>query len=172
MDAQFSLRNRRWVKNLEIFLIASYNFVCLSSLGFVYRIAGLVFLDTVDHYINFILILIGFFETFSAGWVYGIEKQIKILGNQVVYSYIAVTFGSIILACAVGFGSASIWTGKIRGAQKLTFSSKSFQIPDGSTCFLSVLGFATLVSFYSVGMSVVVSSTLMWKTCEENLCFK
>lgn len=31
--------------------------------------AGLIFLDSIDFYINFILLLLGFFETFGAGWV-------------------------------------------------------------------------------------------------------
>lgn len=30
--------------------------------------AGLIFLDTIDFYVNFVMLLVGFFETFAAGW--------------------------------------------------------------------------------------------------------
>ena len=78
--------------------------------------AGLIFLDTVDFYINFVLLVTGFFETFGAGWVYGIEKQIDTLGPKVVASYMFTNFGSIILACCLWFGldpENSVWIGFI-----------------------------------------------------------
>jgi solute carrier family 6 GABA transporter-like protein 1 len=44
--------------------------------------AGLNWLDAIDYYINFVMTLVGFFETFGAGWVYGIEDQIKNVGHK------------------------------------------------------------------------------------------
>jgi hypothetical protein len=37
-------------------------------------------LDAIDYYINFVDDLIGIFEDLGAGWVYGIEEQIKSVG--------------------------------------------------------------------------------------------
>jgi SNF family Na+-dependent transporter len=42
--------------------------------------AGLNWLDVIDYYINFAMTLVGILETFGAGWVYGIEEQIKNVG--------------------------------------------------------------------------------------------
>lgn len=66
--------------------------------------AGLFFLDAVDFYINFVLLLIGFFETFSAGWVYGIEAQIETLGPTIVFAYMFSNFGAVVVACGLWFG--------------------------------------------------------------------
>jgi len=43
---------------------------------------GLLFLDANDFYINFIMLLVGFFETVSVGWVYGFEEQSSRLGSR------------------------------------------------------------------------------------------
>jgi len=44
--------------------------------------AGLNWLDVIDYYINFVMTFVGFLETFGAGWVYGIEKQIENVGQK------------------------------------------------------------------------------------------
>jgi SNF family Na+-dependent transporter len=44
--------------------------------------AGLNWLDAIDYYINFVMTLVGFFETFGAGWVYGMDEQIKNVGSK------------------------------------------------------------------------------------------
>jgi solute carrier family 6 GABA transporter-like protein 1 len=44
--------------------------------------AGLNWLDVIDYYINFVMTLVGFLETFGAGWVYGMEEQIKNVGYK------------------------------------------------------------------------------------------
>jgi solute carrier family 6 GABA transporter-like protein 1 len=44
--------------------------------------AGLNWLDAIDYYINFVMTLVGFFETFGAGWIYGIDDQIKSVGAK------------------------------------------------------------------------------------------
>jgi len=66
--------------------------------------AGLIFLDSVDYYINFVIIFVGFVKCVTAGWVYKIESQIERLGPKIVFAYIATTFGSVLLACAMWFG--------------------------------------------------------------------
>lgn len=75
--------------------------------------AGLIFLDSVDFYINFVLLLSGFFETFSAGWVYHIEEQINVLGPEVVFVYLFSTFGSFVVASGLWFGlkDNAVWGG-------------------------------------------------------------
>lgn len=77
--------------------------------------AGLIFLDTIDYYINFVMLLVGGFECFAAGWVYKIEDQIESLGAKIVMSYIVTTFGSVVVACALWFGLSNaddaLWAG-------------------------------------------------------------
>lgn len=76
--------------------------------------AGLLFLDTIDYYINFVLLLIGLFETFAAGWVFGLEEQIALLGPTIVFLYMFTNFGSVILACGLWFGlnnDNAVWGG-------------------------------------------------------------
>lgn len=77
--------------------------------------AGLVFLDVVDYYINFVMLLVGGFECFTAGWTYTIDDQIKNLGKPVVFAYMMTTYGSVILASALWFSitnGTAIWAGK------------------------------------------------------------
>lgn len=76
--------------------------------------AGLIFLDAVDFYINFILLFVGFLETFAAGWIYGIERQMASLGAPVVMSYMLANFLPVGAACGFWFGlsdSSRVWSG-------------------------------------------------------------
>jgi len=66
--------------------------------------AGFKFLDTFDFYINFMFLLIGFLETFAAGWINGLEDQIKSIGLWANISFCIANFGSIILLCGLWFG--------------------------------------------------------------------
>ena len=66
--------------------------------------AGLIFLDTIDFYINFVMLFVGFLESFAAGWVYGIEEQVHELGKPAVFSYFAANFMSVIIASGLWFG--------------------------------------------------------------------
>lgn len=110
-------------------------------LSFIYATdAGLLFLDTVDYYINFVMLLVGGAECFSAGWIYNIEEQVDNLGASIVFSYMATTFGSVFLACI-------IW----------------FSINDNSTALWA--GFLGLVLCYTAGMIFVVC--LMKKKKQE-----
>ena len=93
--------------------------------------AGLIFLDTIDYYINFVMLAVGCFECFSAGWMYNLEEQVDNLGAPIVFSYITTTFGSVILACI-------LW----------------FSIEDSHTALIA--GFSGLCLFYTIGMAYVV----------------
>ena len=76
--------------------------------------AGLYFLDSVDFYINFVLLIIGLMETFSAGWMANIDKQIASLGHGITLTYMIGTFGTVLFACCVWFGvdgDAAVWSG-------------------------------------------------------------
>ena len=80
--------------------------------------AGLIWLDTIDFYVNFFMLLVGFFETFSLGWVYGIEDQFKKFGTIPVVSLCVANFGGVILGCIIGFGvdsKHSAWGGAVAG---------------------------------------------------------
>ena len=77
------------------------------------------------------MLLVGGFEGFAAGWVYGIEDQIESLGDNIVLTYIGTTFGSIVLACCLWFG-----------------------ISDADTAIWA--GFVVRIAFYAIGMMLVV----------------
>jgi len=82
--------------------------------GLVYTTdAGLIFLDTIDFYVNFAVLFLGFCKAISAGWVYGMGKQMEKLGYSVVYGYFGATFGSILFASMVWFGvkGNTFWLG-------------------------------------------------------------
>jgi len=79
------------------------------TIGFLFGLlystdAALHFVDVVDFYLNFIVLFLGFCKAFSAGWMYGIQRQIKILGYNLVYTYILATFGAVSMASLVWFG--------------------------------------------------------------------
>ena len=42
--------------------------------------AGFLFLDVVDFYVNFVLILVGLFEVLAAGWFWNIDEQLELWG--------------------------------------------------------------------------------------------
>lgn len=93
------LRNVR-----RVFVVAG---VCLISflLGLLYTTdTGLIFLDVTDFYVNFMMLLVGLFETFAIGWIYGIEDQIKVLGTVPVVGFMLATFAPIVLASGFWFG--------------------------------------------------------------------
>jgi hypothetical protein len=77
--------------------------------------AGLSFLDTIDFYINFVMLWVGFFECFGAGWVYGIEKTVHKCGRAATAMYMIANFGSVFLTCGIWFGvsedDGGIWGG-------------------------------------------------------------
>jgi solute carrier family 6 GABA transporter-like protein 1 len=85
----------------------------MSVMGFFFSLiyctdAGLNFLDVVDFYINFVMLFVGFLETFAAGWIFGLEEQVADFGNEAVFSYFAANFGSIIVACGLWFGLENV----------------------------------------------------------------
>ena len=73
--------------------------------------AGLIFLDTIDYYINFVMLLVGGFECFSCGWIYKIEDQIENLGSALVFTHMCTFFGSVIVACVIWYGLHDLWAG-------------------------------------------------------------
>lgn len=83
---------------------------CISSVLYASD-AGLIFLDVVDFYVNFIMILIGFSKSFSAGWVYGLQRQLDKFGSKIVICFIGTTFGSLVLASLCWFVKHSVATG-------------------------------------------------------------
>ena len=77
--------------------------------------AGLLFLDTIDFYVNFAVLFLGFCKALSAGWIYGMKRQVEHLGNRwnIVYAYFGTTFGSFLFASLVWFGvkGETFWLG-------------------------------------------------------------
>lgn len=114
-----------WPKHMIVATLCSFGFL----IGIIYTTdAALIFLDVVDFYINFILLFLGFCKSFSAGWVFKAEEQMATLGYEVVFVYTISTFGSLLLASLVWFGSK------------------------GNSV---VLGFVCLFVFYGMGMTYV-----------------
>jgi hypothetical protein len=76
--------------------------------------AGYNFLDAVDFYINFVMIVVGFFEAFGSGWAYGMVNQMELLGTAPVVSYVCANFLSVFVACGLWFGvdiDNAAWSG-------------------------------------------------------------
>merc|ERR1712048_564928 len=74
--------------------------------------AGLSFLDVVDFYINFVMLLVGFLEAFGAAWAYGILDQYKTIGAKATVSYMLANFLPVIVACGLWFGDGTeVWVG-------------------------------------------------------------
>lgn len=75
--------------------------------------AGFRFLDVFDFYINFMFLLVGFLETFAAGWINGLEDQIEAVGVWPNVSFGFANFGSILVACGLWFGldKNNVWAG-------------------------------------------------------------
>eukprot|EP00177_Eucheuma_denticulatum_P007827 GFKZ01014247.1.p1 GENE.GFKZ01014247.1~~GFKZ01014247.1.p1 ORF type:complete len:634 (+),score=57.27 GFKZ01014247.1:285-2186(+) len=140
------LRNVR-----RVFVVAG---VCLVSflLGLVYTTdTGLLFLDVTDFYVNFMMLLVGLFETFAIGWIYGIEDQMKVLGTLPVAGFVLATFAPIVLASGFWFGlenRAIMWG------------------------FISLgIGYAVLMGLVLVLLARKVSSdqSLTWRTALKEL---
>lgn len=49
------------------------------------------------------MLLVGFFETFAAGWIYGMDAQIEMFGAGAVYSYMFANFASVFAASFMWF---------------------------------------------------------------------
>jgi hypothetical protein len=79
--------------------------------------AGLNFLDVIDYYINFVMILVGFFEAFGSAWAYGMEDQFKNCGKPAVLSFMIANFGAVGFASGLWFGlkDNAIWAGVVGG---------------------------------------------------------
>jgi len=73
--------------------------------------AGLFLSDVIDYYINFVMLLVGAFQCFAAGWMYNIDEQVDNLGASLVFSFTATYFGSIFMGCIVWFTTDVIWAG-------------------------------------------------------------
>jgi len=68
----------------------------------------------VDFYINFVMIIVGFFEAFGSGWAYGMVHQAKLLGTAPVAAYVGANFFSVFVGCALWFGvkgEHAAWSG-------------------------------------------------------------
>jgi len=91
----------------------------VSVVGFLFSLmytvdSGLTFLDTIDYYINFVMILVGFFEAFGSAWAYDIVGQIERQSAPVVYSFMTANFGAVILGCILWYSlpaDSAVWAG-------------------------------------------------------------
>lgn len=91
----------------------------MAVVGFLFSLmyctdAGLSFLDVIDFYINFVMILVGFFEAFGSAWAYDIVGQLERQGSKVVYSFMIANFGAVVLGCCLWFtlpAKSAVWAG-------------------------------------------------------------
>jgi len=74
--------------------------------------SGLYFLDVIDFYINFVMLLVGFLEAFGAAWANGILDLYRSIGVKATISYMMANFVPVLIACGLWFGkSGQVWTG-------------------------------------------------------------
>uniref|UniRef100_A0A7S1BHT6 Transporter n=1 Tax=Corethron hystrix TaxID=216773 RepID=A0A7S1BHT6_9STRA len=106
------LKDTVWLKDTEKWKVT----LATSVVGFICTLlycsdVGLIWLDTVDWYINFLLLLVGIFETGAAGWICGMDKQIEAVGAKSVYLFGLANLGAPILGGVLWFGLKSVWPG-------------------------------------------------------------
>lgn len=80
--------------------------------------AGLVLLDVVDYYINFVMLFVGFFECFSAGWLFQIREQVDRLGLRATVGFLLCYNLSVLAAAAVALslgGKTGLTVGMLFG---------------------------------------------------------
>lgn len=100
------------------------------------------------------LLLIGFFESFTAGWMFDLDKQFEELGRPIVLLYMFSTFASIIVASVLWF------------------------LIDGIPNMMS--GFIALAGIWGIGMAIVLvlcskkkeELQLSWKELLYKLMFE
>jgi hypothetical protein len=76
--------------------------------------AGPYFLDIIDFNINFVTIMVGFFESFGAAWAYGIPEMRDNIGMSATIAYMIGNFLPVFLACGVWFwveNGDGVWIG-------------------------------------------------------------
>lgn len=61
--------------------------------------AGLYFLEVIDFYVNFVMLLVGFLEAFGAAWAYGMLDLFKSIGVKATISYMMSNFLSVLISC-------------------------------------------------------------------------
>jgi len=71
--------------------------------------AGLFFLDVIDFYINFVMLLVGFLESFGAAWAYGILEQYRSVGVKPTISYMMANFVPVIVMIGFMASKYDIW---------------------------------------------------------------
>merc|ERR1711907_794228 len=59
--------------------------------------SGLYFLDVIDFYVNFVMLLVGFLEAFGAAWACGILDQYSTVGVKATLSYMMANFVPILV---------------------------------------------------------------------------
>ena len=64
-------------------------------------------LYNIDYYMNFMLLLVGFLETFLAGRMYSLEKEIEAVGPLPVASFMFANFGSTGIGAGLGISLKS-----------------------------------------------------------------
>lgn len=122
--------------------------------------AGLFWLDVIDFYLNFFMLLVGFFETFSLGWVYGIDVQFEKFGTKAVVSYCVANFGAVILASIIWFGvknQNSIWGGFIAlfGFYFVGLGVTHYLLPDPTMARWKDLAFGNIFEFKARAEKVI-----------------
>jgi len=67
---------------------------------------GLIYIDTIDFYMNYIVLFLGFCKSINTSWIYNMKKQINNLNGKwnIVYMYFGTTFCSFLFASLVWFG--------------------------------------------------------------------
>lgn len=89
----------------------------ICTIGF---LSGMIFtsykmIDTIDFYMNYIVLFLGFCKSINTGWIYNMKQQVHNLHGKwnIVYMYFGTTFCSFLFASLVWFGvkGNTFWLG-------------------------------------------------------------
>lgn len=156
----------RYSKKIILFFVCLLGF--LASLLFATD-TGMSWVETIDFYVKYAMVIVGILETFSVGWIYGIEKQSRRIGWKPTIAFMFATFGPLVFACGLWFGldRETYWKGlvalfasyismlgivmflvqreiRIRGSQKLNWKEAITELYVGNLATLQQTLFGTV----------------------------
>lgn len=102
---------------------------------------GLVLLDTLSEYVNFLLLFLGMVEAIAVGWIYRYGKTSSKCGSYANQMLTAAYFFPIFFGSIIGFGIASQADSKVEGEEELRGQGFAAPLGFGLTLLLQAIMF-------------------------------